>query len=196
MPNSLDFREKLLLDSDIKQSGYDVISQFNGKICYINVKDKLVERLDWNLEDIAVTIVRTGNKIKTHEHLKNVKLTDLSELELISSETVKSFKKREKTSFFDGVNLYYQELINLNLICQDSRLLVAKIKRETTWFHAAKACGAAGADTILVIHDLKDAKKTKKYFQASNLEVIFSGNQFSAGMKKDLDSSANNEADI
>lgn len=194
--NSMEFREKLFFYSDTKQSGYDVISQFNGQVCSISIKDKSIERMQWAFEDIAVTIVRTGNNIKTHEHLNNVKLNDLSKLEQISINAVNSFKNKEKASFFDHVNLYYGELINLNLICEESRYLVSKIKKETAYFHAVKACGAAGADTILAIHDVKNTKKARKYFESCGLEVVFGGNQFSSGMNVVTDSLDSKEGSL
>jgi len=194
--NSMDFREKLFFYSDAKQSGYDVISQFNGQVCSINIKNKSIEPLDWAFEDIAVTIVRTGNNIKTHEHLKNVKLKDLSQLEKISANAVQSFKSKDKANFFDYVNLYYEELINLNLVCEESRHLVSKIKKKTTCFHAVKACGAAGADTILAIHDINDTKRVKKYFKSCSLDVVFSGNKFSSGMSIDTSSIDSKEGSL
>ncbi len=185
--NSMAFREKLLFYSKSKQSGYDVISQFNGKICHVNISDKTIERLEWPFPEMAVTIIRTGNNVKTHEHLKNVKLNNLTTLEQIGLNTVNSFKGADLSNFTEGISQYYAELINLNLICEESRSLVAKIKSETTCFHAVKACGAAGADTVLAIHAVKDTKKVKRYFNSNNLEVIFSGNKFSEGMHVEMD---------
>ena len=64
---------------------------------------------------------------------------------------------------------------------------IFKIKKETQWFESIKACGAAGADTIVVIHSKGDTKRTLNYFEQIQLEVVFSGVEFSSGMDIEFD---------
>ncbi len=180
--NSLDFREKLLHYSRQQQSGYDVISQFNGEICFIDLNDKKIERLSWPFEDKFIYVVRTGNKLNTHEHLANLQVTTYPILTRIATQAYDSLKNIQFNEFSEHINAYYNQLRALNLICTETLQLTDKIKQQTQMFSAVKGCGAAGSDTLLLLADQSNDLSAKKLFSDLGLELVFSGNKLCEGM--------------
>ncbi len=133
-----------------KPSGYDVLSQWIGKVAFIDVKNKILKRLDWPFDDLLFGLVKGQEKIPTHEHLRELKGIPEKEISNIVQETLKAFEIRNSQVFVRTIKESYDLFKKANLVAPRA---VEQIERllKIDGVVAAKGCGALGADVFLLV---------------------------------------------
>jgi len=142
----------------IKPSGADVIAQATGDITEFFARENILKKHAWPFSDAQFSILHTQKKLATHEHLKNLSLSDLGDLEEIALQGIQAFKDANLNLFCDSIQNYQLALSQQGWLADHSRTLLDEhLKKSETL--AAKACGAMGADTILTIRHFTESEK-------------------------------------
>ncbi len=157
---------------DYKPSGADLVAQVCGGLCWYDGMNFSCEKLAWPFPGYEIYIFNTGYKQKTHEHIrrdvqdKNLKLLIPT---LVSART--SLEQASLKIFCQSLNHYYDILGGLGLSDHKVRADVSKL-REQPEILAAKACGAMGMDTVLVVARLSDGDKIKALGEDQGFSLI------------------------
>ena len=155
-------------------SGVDVLAQAYGRknhAAFVHISlenNQLSKWLPSPKEDLYLTVLHTGVKQNTHEHLQtNPTVPD--SLKSIASAGIEAFKKENKLEFVVAVRKYGEALTKAGLQTVHTMDLV-KSHYEDLSAVAAKGCGAMGADVILAI---TTAPLPEPWIQEKKLSKIY-----------------------
>lgn len=142
---------KLLANNTNVPSGVDLITQLEGGYVTTQMSSLKIERQAWGFQNLSWCLALTGNKLKTHEHLKS-DLRDLnwSEVENINSEINLSFANRNEREFVTKLNDWRELLKKSRLETNLTTELISEIKKDKNVIFA-KGCGAMGSDAIWIL---------------------------------------------
>ena len=141
-------------------SGVDVVSQWVGKVCVFSLDPFNVDSLDWPFKDLDFFLVRTGIKLDTWEHLREIKIGGFSELTDIAKGAILSVKNEDAKEFVLALNEYSACLEKKSLIHKNTSLFLNKLKKVKSII-TAKGCGAMGAEVVVVFFDPKDKSEVE-----------------------------------
>lgn len=141
-----------LLESHINvPSGVDLITQLEGGYVATQMSSHLIEKKSWGFHSLKWCLALTGNKLKTHEHLKSdLKELNWSEVEGINSEINLSFASKNEKEFVTKLNDWRELLNNSGLETSLTTELISEIKKDKNVVFA-KGCGAMGSDAIWIL---------------------------------------------
>jgi mevalonate kinase len=142
-------------------SGADIVSQWKGGIVLYHRNKSIVESHDWPFEKQGFFLLRTGKKLKTHEHLSKDLIYPTGELTEIANSGIKAFLNKDITNFSKAITDYSNKLRGSDLVDENTLGMLDKI-RKIPGVLAAKGCGAMGADIIFVLVD-KGIKLPEEY---------------------------------
>lgn len=165
-----------------RPSGADLIGQYKGLLTFFEKKRDVVLTKNWPFEDIEFFLLHTGNKVATHEHLKNLPDFNESSLESAFAYFQNSFAQQSSDLFVRGVNEYAQALRDLNFTCPETLSLLREIGT-LPGVRAAKGCGALGADVVMVVANRHSAKPLQQYCDQRGLSLLASSNNISSGLQ-------------
>ncbi len=139
-------------DQGLPPSGYDVLAQKMGGVTLIEAQYKLCERLDWKLSDIGFFLIRTGHKVATHKHLRNLSELDVTQLSKISEYAIQTYLSGKRDQFLESIKLFRATLAEQNLTAPETDTLLTEFDKNSKIL-CAKGCGALGADIVVVFFD-------------------------------------------
>lgn len=137
--------------SEGRGSGADVLAQAAGQVAQLNMNAREAKALAWPYPELDFCIVRTGQKIATHEHLSRLASKPLEALVPLAQECVSAFGHQSGLGFAQTVGAYARALRELGWQSEESSRRTALLEAQD-WCLAAKGCGALGADTLLFIY--------------------------------------------
>ncbi len=157
--------------SNYKPSGADLVAQVCGGLCWYDGMNFSCEQLGWPFPGYDICIFKTGYKQKTHKHLRDIKNKNLKLLipTLISARL--SLEQANLRMFCQSINDYYDILGGLGLSDPKVQARVHRL-REQPEVLAAKACGAMGMDTVLIISRLSDENKVRKFAEEQGFSLV------------------------
>ena len=167
-------------------SGADVMAQFTGKITVFATDPLSVHSLDWPFADKSFVILRTGHKVPTHKHLHGLQLPSTEGLKKWTETGVEALTLGDWNLFLESINAFSQELQDLNLTCNTSKELLESWQ-ESGLVDAKKACGALGADTLLLFFDKGKKQEIVELAKEMNLDVVATEEQLAHGFSMNLD---------
>lgn len=167
--------------SGLAPSGTDLLSQLYGNIVFYHRADQTLQRYHWTFQDIDFLLMRTGNKIPTHQHLKTLHDFNSDNLQRLVLQAKLAFDKTDKNLLISSINDYADELQSLNLVSESTNELLATIKMQTPIL-AAKGCGALGADVILIIFARENFVIFDEWAQKNNLKIVATSANISSGV--------------
>ena len=150
-------------------SGADILSQWIGGVCLFEQKPLTVQSITSSLPELDCVMIHTGVRVKTHEHLKKLKISKLSPLIDLARAGVEAMEKGLEKDFIKIVN-DYGEALNLMGWTLPS---VQKIVRELKSFpeiRAIKGCGALSAEVIILFYKKRDWRTLKD--KISGLDIV------------------------
>jgi mevalonate kinase len=109
-------------------SGSDLLAQFKGGLCIVDSNLGRVEKLVWNFQKLTLGFIRTGNKIETHEHLKQLKPFDNTKLLDFVSSFIENIRNQNEEQTIYGFNAIGAELDRLGFQCEKTKLLISNLK--------------------------------------------------------------------
>lgn len=164
----------------VPPSGVDLIAQLHGGICYYHKAINQLKTLKWPFKDIDYCLIHTGNKIATHEHLKQVGTIDVKSLEEIVNQGLESFEDSNSKLFLSAIKQYYELLKEKNLVAESTKLLMQQISQFTDVM-AAKGCGALGVDVIVVFYK-RNSQTLLPHLKAKGFNIITHGHEIEKGL--------------
>lgn len=170
-------------------SGADLIGQERG---YLTVIDKAAGRMSghsWSFQNIGFTLVHTGVKLATHEHLKTVLNFDITEMQSAFSLLQLSLDQQaglnveeREAKFIEGIHGYAQALQKQKLTAPHSLAFLDEV-RQLQGVRAAKACGAMGSDVLFMVTNKNQTEALNKYLASKNLKIIATEASISDGLQ-------------
>lgn len=159
-------------------SGADVVAQITGGVCYFDGRLLEASRLNWGFAELSFTLIRTGVKLATHEHLKSTH--DLNEDELSSLREIvlrahRSLLNSDADGIVAAVSDYGSILNRHGWVAPGTLNLLNSLRADCPEVWAAKGCGAMGADVILALHSRQSAEKLRAWAAAKGLTVCATG---------------------
>lgn len=153
----------------IAPSGVDVVSQLIGGVFAIDLSRSKHVSTTWAFYDFF--IVRTGNKVKTYKHLENLSnVSQFSTLTKLSRTAFELFINKDK-KFFSCLKEFDLELNRLNLCMSESISLNDNISKIDGVIYQ-RACGAMGADTVIVFSQPDKTDKVRQSLLNLNLDIV------------------------
>ena len=160
-----EYREISAKNQLVKPSGADCVAQMHNHHIYFDSNNNKIENLIWNFKEIDFAIVKTGNKLSTHEHLRNLSpdfvCKNCAQLTKIVEAVKQSWLQCEAKAFSANIMDFFHALNEIGLVAVETNKLVQRIL-EIEGVLAAKGCGAMAADTIVVIFEKKSKNKIIK----------------------------------
>ena len=162
-------------------SGTDLLSQLYGNIVFYHRAKQTLQRYHWIFQEIDFLLLRTGNKIPTHQHLKTLTDFHSDNLQQLVIQAKHAFDQNDANLLITVVNDYADELQSLNLVSDGTKELLTTIKTQTPAL-ATKGCGALGADVILIIFAREDFGILNEWAQMNNLKIVATSANISSGV--------------
>jgi mevalonate kinase len=145
----------------LRPSGADCLTQYYNHNIYFNSHDGSTRKIEWSFPNLDFAIFRTGFKVATHEHLRELRYLDISELREFSSGVLQSFVDGDERSLVKNIHNFFNVLKKMQLTLEHTSDLVEKFLK-LDGVLAAKGCGAMGADTIIAIFSRERKDSVRK----------------------------------
>lgn len=175
--------------SKFPPSGYDVISQWIGKVAYIDIKNKVLKRFDWPFDGLSFVLIKSKEKIATHEHLKNLdKKSDIpgKEIRTCVEKVLTAFETKNQSLLIEGINENYEVLKKASLLAPEAMKVIEDLKKQE-YVLAAKGCGALGADVYCVIVKTENLPQFVNYGTSQTMDLAASEANLSHGIEVSTD---------
>lgn len=166
----------------LRPSGADLVGQLKGSLTFFEKRQGLISVKSWPFMDLEFSLIHTGNKVATHEHLKNLANFDGTSLEKSFAVIRESFEKQEEALFVQGVNSYAQALQDLGFTCNETLSLLSDL-HQVPGVLAAKGCGALGADVVLAVTKKEQTQSLQKFCETRGLSILSSSKNISSGLQ-------------
>ena len=158
--------------SNYKPSGADLVAQVCGGLCWYDGMNFSCEKPAWPFPGYEIYIFKTGYKQQTHEHLiKDIKNKNLKILIPALMSARLSLEQSNLKIFCQAINDYYDILGGLGFSDSKVQSCVYRLREEPEIL-AAKACGAMGMDTVLIVARLSDEDKIIKLAKEHGLSFV------------------------
>lgn len=167
-----------------KPSGADVISQSMGNsISLVDLNKNEIQSAAWPFTDIDFLLFHTGQKLPTHEHLKELDLSNTDKMKDIVLSAWKNLSNTNSEGFIQSITDFADELKARNWVASHT---ASHLQKMSSWNEvlAAKGCGALGSDTILVLCKNGEQKKVLSKAQDLGLEFIANSDHLSTTATK------------
>jgi mevalonate kinase len=178
-----DYRECAWNGEGTPPSGADVVSQLTGGVTWFDGRSLAVERLAWPFGEMGFTLLRTGNKLATHEHLREGVPAPHSTLRTIVLEARKAFESGDEMRLIESVNACSLVLRQSGLTATPTTDLLDQMRDHHELFWAAKGCGAMGADIIVALHARSREDDIVRWAKGRGLDVCGSLSSLTSGLE-------------
>lgn len=175
--------EKVAWDGKgLAPSGADIIAQRHGGLCYFHKVENKVQIFSWPFTDLDYCLIHTGNKLATHQHLKQLTTINTSYLEEIVHGGVTSLEKSDSKRFIEAINQYAQALQSQGFVAKQTQKILQHLSSNPEIL-AAKGCGALGSDVVLILFNRSRKKNVISWIKQKNLHVIVYGHHLAKGLE-------------
>lgn len=178
--------QSLFSEDKTPPSGADVVAQYVGGICAFQSNPFKVKRYNWNFEEQSFCILKTKNKIATHNHLADLNINNFDALKASVNRVIESFDDESAFDFTFGINDFYEALKQKKLVARETFSLVHQFHKSGLAL-SVKGCGAMGADVILVVCEKKNLLAVKNLAQVVGLKWIADSNEVESGLEVHFD---------
>ncbi|KHD89967.1 MAG: hypothetical protein OM95_00045 [Bdellovibrio sp. ArHS] len=165
-----------------RPSGADLVGQLKGALTFFEKRQGLISVKSWPFTDLEMHLLHTGNKVATHEHLKNLKTFDVTDLEKSFAAIRASFEDHDSAAFIAGITSYGEALKKLGFTCNETLFLLNEIQ-QIPGVMTAKGCGALGADVVLVITRKNESEHLAQFCQSRRLSLTASSQKIANGLQ-------------
>lgn len=173
--------QALTSTNSILPSGADIAAQIAGDIAFFE-KGNRVNTYLWPFTNTCFCLLKTKEKIKTHEHLAGLDFDRLpfSTLEKITRAGIHALQENDEAAFCQSISDYGDALIKNNLATEKVLPMLGKIRAQEG-VKAAKGCGALSADVFFVVLD-KEAMDDFKIWAAPLFSHVIIDTQTAQGV--------------
>ncbi len=166
-------------------SGADLLSQIQGRIAYVDVTTRHTRALSWPYPEIGFGIVRTHQKIRTHEHLQQIDRKQMSLLVRPAQDCIDAFGTSSSEVFIGRLKAFSAALKEFSLQAPAALTLI-RFLEEQPWCLTAKGCGALGADTVLFLFPMDEREKMLSFVRKNSLNLVATRDDLCAGLEMKL----------
>lgn len=163
-------------------SGYDVISQWMGKVAYIDIENKTIKKFDWPFNNLSFVLIKSTEKIATHKHLEDLSLVPADALKLCVQKAFKALESKSESMLIESVQQNYKVLRDADLVAPHA-IRDINILLENEYVLAAKGCGALGADVYCALVATKNLPQFANYCTSKHLNIVASEADISYGLE-------------
>ncbi len=163
-------------------SGADLIAQAQGGVSYFYKEQNRLQVVEWPFEDINYYLLHTGNKIATHQHLKELTFFTTHQLMDIVFAGFQHLQTKNAEGFVHCIKEYAQALQKQGWVCAKTEELLTLLNA-CPQVLAAKGCGALGADVILVLANKQNHFALLDWLKAKAMNVVTHGNKVGPGLQ-------------
>ena len=167
-------------------SGADLVAQVSGGVVAYDGRTSTARVFAWPFPDLAFTLLRTGRKLATHEHLRKARAEALPETEMreISSRAIEAFSACESAAFADSLFAYGDLLAKFGLRAESTGEILRDLRATLgSAVAAAKGCGAMGADVIVVAHAPDCAGSLRRWADGAGLALAGGSEDVGPGLE-------------
>lgn len=161
-------------------SGADLIAQAFGQLTYFHKNKKQLETFAWPFANLDFHLISTGTKLATHTHLQSMKGFRAEHLE----KAFAMIEQKDEHLFVKGIRAYAQALAEEGFTAPASLEILTSINKLDNVL-AAKACGAMGADVILVLTPKNQSAALDQYLDSKKLKKVASTAQLARGLQQE-----------
>lgn len=164
-------------------SGYDLIGQFFGSLTIFDGEHS--KTIQWPFDEMSFVVIKTGHKVITYQHLQDMLGFCTQGIEVLKpfvSKVVEGLETKNWSSFCEGIDGFYYQLVQEGLVTEKSEHMVKYI-RQCSKVQAVKSCGALGADTILVFYKKNDIKEVHEWLRGTTPEKTWFTSCLSQGIQ-------------
>jgi hypothetical protein len=166
-------------------SGADVLAQLAGQVALVDVRTIHTRALKWPYPELGFGIVRTHQKVRTHEHLAQIDRKAMSLLVRPAQACVESFGNSSSEVFVSRLKTFAGALKEFDLQAPASLNLI-RLFEDQPWCLCAKGCGALGADTLLFIYPTEEKEKMNTFVRKQHLTLVATSQDLSPGLEMRL----------
>ena len=131
-------------------SGADIVAQLEGTIVEFAKADGVTRTHVWPFDDLEFFFLPTGNKVATHEHLRDLGRLDSTAFSAHAHSACAALSSRDSRRFVEAMCGYADELERQALVHPDTLALLQRLDA-LPGVLACKGCGALGADVVVAI---------------------------------------------
>lgn len=187
-PHTFDWRQLLIDYRDVAwdgegaaPSGADLVAQLSGNITWFDGKECKARSLGWKFPFLDFTLVRTGVKLATHEHLRKHQAAPCEALRGVVKKAAEAFETGQEGLLITSVQEYAQALSDAGFVADGTREILRGLS-DVPAVRAAKGCGAMGADIVLVLHDKDRAGLIRSWAKDKGLTICGTRADLSPGL--------------
>jgi mevalonate kinase len=162
-------------------SGVDVLAQTVGGVAHVDRATLTSESRPWPFADLDFAIVRTKQKMPTHEHLANLPREALVVLREPALAVVESFSG-SSYEFVQQVQRWSHALFELQLQAAKTTEML-DLLRAQPWCKACKGCGALGADTLLLLFAPADRPNVEAFVVQQDWPLVATSADLGPGLQ-------------
>jgi mevalonate kinase len=178
-----------------RASGADLVGQVRGGLTFFSRERGQVQTYPWLFSDLGFLLAKTSEKLKTHEHLKDLSSFPTQGFEKAMVLIEESFHGFNSNLFVRGINAYGDELARCGFVTTNTRDILNQLNH--TDILAKKGCGAMGADVVMVIYRKGERQaEVLAQVQRAGLQVVAAEASLSSGLRCRTVSRAGREAQL
>lgn len=162
-------------------SGADLIGQLYGQLCYFQRARKHIQSFAWPFKELEYGLIHTGNKLATHQHLKELTRLNTSGLEAVAMSGIKSIEQKDSNRFIEAIKDYAQILQFQGLTAKPTEEILKHLCSNPA-IMAAKGCGALGSDVILIIFQRNNESDVMSWLKQNKLNLVSCGYKLAEGL--------------
>lgn len=177
------YRECAWNGEGLPPSGADLVAQVTGGVTWFDGRRYDARDLRWPFQNLGFTLLRTGSKLATHEHLKRVNsevpFEELRELVGVATQAIESADGEKLIAVIREAGAL---LRNAQLCAPHTLRILDELAAKCDWSLAAKGCGAMGADVILILHEKAQASRVAEWARSQELDICGSDQDLAPGI--------------
>lgn len=166
-------------------SGADVLAQIQGQVSLVDVRNTYTRAMMWPYPELGFGIVRTHQKVRTHEHLAQIDRLSMALLVRPAQACVEAFGASSSEVFVGRLKTFAGALKEFDLQAPASLNLI-RVFEDQPWCLCAKGCGALGADTILFLYPMEEKEKMQTFVRKQKLTMVATQQDLSPGLEMRL----------
>ena len=169
-------------------SGADLIGQMKGGFTFFEKRAGMISQQPWPFESHEGFLLKTGVKVQTHEHLRELLDPDFSALGPLMDQVKSGWLRADGEQFGEAITAYGKALARQKKVA----LSTLDILHDLFWMNGvkgAKGCGAMGADLIFVLLERSACRSFEIWAQEKGFEILNIREQMSRGLELKVEAS-------
>lgn len=168
-------------------SGADLIGQFKGGLTFFEKSTGMIAQEAWPFEKYEGFLIKTGVKVATHEHLRQMQTLDTAPLKTIMAEIRQAWRAADADQFGEALSAYGKALAKQGLVTERTLNLL----HDLFWMNGvkgAKGCGAMGADVVFVMIEKSIRRSFELWAQERELAIVNVRENLTRGLELKVES--------